>query len=147
MESHLLPKGGRVPRFSDGRPCFVCDPDGCWLWQGARNSGGYPQLGLGGKTQYAHRVYFAALVGVIPDGMQLDHLCRRRACVNPSHLEVVSQRENIRRGSRVKLSPEKVRHIRRAVDCGVKQARLVELYGVGSSTISRIVSGDLWSGL
>jgi hypothetical protein len=72
---------------------------GCWLWQGATNRDGY---GLtkprGDKLRVAHRVIYEMLVGPIPDGLQLDHLCRVRACVNPEHLEPVTCRENLWRG-------------------------------------------------
>lgn len=81
---------------------------GCWLWTGSSSGAeGYGQYFVGGKgsrnanrTQYkrAHRVAYEALVGPIPEGMQLDHLCRVPSCVNPAHLEPVTQQENIRRG-------------------------------------------------
>jgi hypothetical protein len=76
-------------------------PDGCWLWTGALKVNGYAQLQVGGRTGkrlYAHRVAYELLVGPIPDGLQLDHLCRVRHCVNPAHLEPVTARENVRRG-------------------------------------------------
>ena len=74
------------------------DPNGCWVWTGATNDGGYGQLRTDGVTQYAHRLAYETFVGPIPDGLQIDHLCRTRLCVNPAHLEAVTQRENILRG-------------------------------------------------
>jgi len=73
-------------------------PNGCWLWTGAKNDGGYGQLRTNGLTQYAHRLAYETFVGPIPDRLQIDHLCRTRLCVNPAHLEAVTQRENIMRG-------------------------------------------------
>lgn len=60
--------------------------------------GGYGQFWANGKNRRAHRVAFELLVGPIPEGQTLDHLCRVRACVNPAHLEPVPVRENLLRG-------------------------------------------------
>jgi hypothetical protein len=70
--------------------------DGCWLWGGAK-SFGYGQLTFRRKGYKAHRLAYELLVGPIPDGLQIDHLCRVRNCVNPEHLEPVTQLENQRR--------------------------------------------------
>jgi hypothetical protein len=73
-------------------------PDGCWLWTGYSDAKGYGRLNFNGRPQKAHRAVYEALVGPIPDGLQLDHLCRVRGCVNPAHLEPVTLAENVRRG-------------------------------------------------
>lgn len=76
-------------------------PCGCWLWTGAKNENGYGFTRLGGrdaKQSVAHRAVYLALIGPIPDGLVLDHTCRTPACVNPAHLEPVTQRENLLRG-------------------------------------------------
>ena len=72
--------------------------EGCWHWTGGRTSHGYGTLWFDGRSQRAHRVVYEALVGPIPDGLVIDHLCRNRLCVNPDHLEPVTLLENIRRG-------------------------------------------------
>ena len=72
-------------------------PGGCWLWTGAVNNG-YGRLYCDGRLVYAHRAVYEEMVGPIPDGRQLDHRCRVTRCVNPAHLEPVSNRENGRRG-------------------------------------------------
>lgn len=71
----------------------------CWLWTGAKTgSGGYGVIRLGDTLVRAHRFAYEAMVGPIPDGLVLDHLCRVRACVNPGHLEPVTTQENVLRG-------------------------------------------------
>jgi hypothetical protein len=70
----------------------------CWLWRGCKQSGGYGSVNLNGTKTYAHRVSYELLVGAIPEGLQIDHLCRVRLCVNPEHLEAVTPRVNILRG-------------------------------------------------
>lgn len=73
---------------------------GCWLWTAAKTPDGYAHfLVKGRKGATAHRFAYELLVGPIPEGKQLDHLCRVRHCVNPAHLEPVTQTENIRRGA------------------------------------------------
>lgn len=73
-------------------------PNGCWVWTAARDNHGYGRFGLGGRAATAHRVSYEALIGPVPDGLHLDHLCRVRHCVNPEHLEPVTCRENVLRG-------------------------------------------------
>lgn len=70
--------------------------DGCWLWTGRVDRNGYGRFSLG-TERLAHRVAFRLFVGPVPDGLELDHLCRSRSCVNPAHLEPVTRRENLRR--------------------------------------------------
>jgi hypothetical protein len=72
----------------------------CWLWTGAKDYGGYARIAYPfGKreTPVAHKVIYRMLVGEVPEGMQLDHLCRIRHCVNPDHLEPVTAWENAMR--------------------------------------------------
>lgn len=74
---------------------------GCWIWTGPLDTHGYGQARVDGRTAIAHRVVYAALVGEVPAGLELYHLCRVRACVNPDHLEPVTHRENVLRGEGV----------------------------------------------
>jgi len=78
------------------------DPDGdCWLWTAAHNHLGYGQIwdSDAWRVVMAHRAVYELLVGPIPVGLELDHLCRVHGCVNPDHLDPVTHRENIRRGA------------------------------------------------
>jgi hypothetical protein len=83
-------------------------PSGCWLWTASLATNGYGQLSedVGGKrhNHRAHRIAYLLYVGAIPDGFDLDHLCRNRCCVNPAHLEPVTRQENARRGIRGELT-------------------------------------------
>lgn len=71
---------------------------GCWEWAGVHTALGYSRIYIDGKYHLAHRFAYELLVGSIPVGMVLDHLCRNPGCVNPDHLEPVTDAENIRRG-------------------------------------------------
>lgn len=73
---------------------------GCWEWTGRLHPKGYAYIGTGGSLRHVHRVAYELWVGPIPDGLQLDHLCRNRCCFNPAHLEPVTREENLRRGIR-----------------------------------------------
>lgn len=85
-------KAGPVP---DARP----DLGPCWLWVGAHVPDGYGSFSLPGRPQVgAHRVAWELVNGPIPEGRQIDHLCRRPGCVNPGHMEVVTLAENVLRG-------------------------------------------------
>lgn len=93
------------------------DPNGCWLWTASLSSVGYGAFGIGGrktnKVYLAHRVAYELIVGTIPDGLQIDHICMVRCCVNPDHMEPVTQRENILRGNGMSARHARQTHCKR----------------------------------
>lgn len=82
-------------------PIPACRPDlgPCWIWTAAVEGQGYGNFYARGKLGLAHRWAYEGEIGVIPDGLELDHLCQVRRCVRPTHLEPVSHRENTLRGA------------------------------------------------
>ena len=82
----------RLPRHI--RRNFIQAPSGCWIWMRYRDKDGYGLTSLARKTVRAHRATYSLLTGEIPAGLQIDHLCRVRRCVNPLHLQPVTSRVN-----------------------------------------------------
>jgi hypothetical protein len=95
-ERTLLPPVERFWRHVEPEP-----NTGCWLWAGGLSGGGYGVLAIGRADEglvKAHRFSFVEFRGPIPEGLELDHLCRVRRCVNPHHLEPVTRSQNFLRG-------------------------------------------------
>jgi len=88
-------------RFTEKDPRIEMVPEsGCWVWMSVLGGDGYGQASLQYKTGRAHRIFWQTKRGPIPEGMVLDHVCRVRSCVNPDHLRVVTNKENVLRNSR-----------------------------------------------
>jgi hypothetical protein len=144
---------GEPRRFLDGHHArksprmFVEEDRGyetpCWVWRGSLRDG-YGLIRCQGKVRNAHLVFYEKKYGPMPEGMQADHLCRVRACVNPDHVEPVTHLENTRRGDRCKLTLEIARHIRSEVGRGVPQIALARRYGVSATIVCDIVKGCIW---
>jgi len=88
-------------------------PNECWLWTAVQNGEGYGSFWVDGKKVLAHRWAYEDQVGPIPEGLQLDHVrargCRNRNCVNPAHVEPVTQVVNIRRGDSGRVNAARMR--------------------------------------
>lgn len=101
MGKSMIPGAGVVApaweRFL--RFAFIEDAAACWRWRGGLDKDGYGNFHNGIRYIRAHRYAYEELIEPIPEGLVTDHLCRVRNCVNPYHLELVTHRENIRRGN------------------------------------------------
>lgn len=128
-------------------PDYVSEDRGhvteCWVWQKACDEKGYARRTDKKGSSLVHRRMYETHVGPIPEGLVIDHLCGVTGCVNPDHLEAVTNTENIRRGRGTRLRPSDVRLIRR--DLGISIARLAEIFEVTQHQIYMIKRGDSWS--
>lgn len=111
----------------------------CWIWQLAVAKSGYA-LSRGG----AHRRLYEQFVGPVPEGLQLDHLCRVRECVNPEHLEPVTPAENQRRGAASKLTLADVAIIRERLAANESCASIAADFPVTKGAIKAIRLGRTW---
>jgi hypothetical protein len=94
---------GRVTPTFEELLALRTDIGDCWLWTGAHVSSGYGNLKVASVNRPAHVWVWENLVGPVPDGLELDHLCRVRACVNPDHLEPVTRAVNLRRSWAIRV--------------------------------------------
>lgn len=120
---------------------IIDEKTGCWNWMLGQGRMGYGKSSINGKSNSAHINEWVRVHGPVPDGLELDHLCRNVKCVNPDHLEPVTPTENKRRSRATKLKPDDVSSIKASSKSNVDLA--VE-YGVTSSNISQIRRGFSW---
>ena len=85
----------------------------CWISDRVKQPNGYTKIGVGGSTLLTHRVAYEAFIGPIPDGLQIDHRCKQKACCNPDHLEPVTCRENLLRGDTLTAAQVAATHCKR----------------------------------
>lgn len=103
FKRHGDPLGGQQRRSGSLIERALADLDqpaeGCWEWSGKLNDSGYGYFRVGRRIHRVHIVTYEHFVGPVPEGLELDHLCRNRACARPDHLEAVTHAENIRRAA------------------------------------------------
>ncbi len=147
-ESRYL-RGHRPRRSWSGAPVEYAEEDRghetpCWVWQLRLSAQGYGVIGTAQGTVYAHRLYYEAEHGPIPDGLEIDHLCRVPFCCRPSHLEAVTHAENVRRGIGTRVTAEKVAEIRRLSEIDYRRRVLAMLFGIAPSHVRNIVRREVW---
>lgn len=133
------------------------DPDACWEWQAGISEKGYGKFHMGNTMCRAHRISYILNYGSIPDDLNVLHQCDNRKCVNPNHLFLGTQSDNIRdmqqknrtvsgeKSPTAKLTSEQVIEIRkRYANGGISQKALAKEYGMGQATISLIISRKRW---
>ncbi len=120
-------------------------PNDCWQWLGSINKRtGYGKKQWRGETWLAHRWVWTMLFGSIPKDMTINHKCSNRSCVNPHHMEVITQAENCRHGSGATLTKEQVLEIRAVPQRRGDRKEIASKYGVSEVTISDIRSRRSW---
>ncbi len=146
-----------------GKAIEVNPKSGCWEWQQSHNGIGYGTLTINKKRKYAHRLAFELVCGSIPSGLMLCHKCDNPSCINPEHLFLGTQTENMKdcsikgrlkpyklgfpgeKNPSAKLNEEKVSIIKERLRSGELQSSIANYFGVTQSVISEIKRGKLWA--
>ena len=130
---------------------------GCWIWMGTTTVRGYGQLISHSRKHYAHRASYETFVGPIPDGMYVCHACDNVYCVNPAHLFLGTQKQNLEdmarkkrstwgeRNPMAKLTSNDANLIRQMKSDGANTKELAKQFGVSKSNITAIIRKDRWN--
>lgn len=124
---------------------------GCWIWMGALDRKGYGRHGAGQKrTASAHRSSYAAKFGSIPDGLAVCHRCDVPSCVNPQHLFLGTQKENVEdmarkgRHGKARICADQASEIKRRLREGETHRSIAASFGLDRSTITQISQNRTW---
>ena len=134
---------------------------GCWEWKKRIHDGGYGVVSLNGRLEQAHRASWMVFVGEIPQGMQVNHRCHNRSCINPEHLYIGTQTENMKdmkdagrenratgeRNGNARLTKGMVLSIKLLLKEGKKSKEIASVFGVAPTTVSAIKNKKIWLGL
>lgn len=136
----------------------------CWIWLGSKDISGYGYVGIGkGKVGRAHRISYQEFVGPIPAGFLVLHRCDNPSCINPEHLFVGTQKDNMQdmwkkgrgpirnhkrdKNPAAKLNNEKVIEILKLLENGTQQKNIAKQFNVSEQIISRIKLNQSWNRL
>jgi len=130
----------------DPHSLYKVDPEtSCWVWLRTLSPQGRARLWRKGYSQLAAHYFYIEKHGPVPKGLELDHLCQNKACVNPGHLEAVPHHVNVWRAPGTKLTPEKVVEIRQTYAADpIDQTVFAARYGLKRAHMNLILTGRCW---
>ena len=147
MARGLPAEGGSLSARAFRADYVINRETGCWEWQKWKLRG-YGRVTVDGVPQWAHRAYYEAAFGPVPEGLDVHHRCENPSCVNPEHLEALTQRAH-RRGhwvDRIKLTQEQIAEIRElGRDQSLRQIDIAERFGITRSMVSTLLNGQSWA--
>jgi hypothetical protein len=117
----------------------------CIVGIGEKTRLGYIRLWNGGNRILAHRAEFIKKIGAIPEGLEIDHLCHNRSCINILHLKLATHKENSRRRVNSKLTIEQVEKIRIMLLNGMSLKKIADIFKVSKQMIWLIAKGKQWN--